>query len=162
MVEVMQRRDWGILRWPILCLESVFAPWINLVSLYYGSLLNSSLREANIPCLEAIQGTQMWLEMWPSSLASVSSLHHFYHYKKAGNRTNCFQTMDSRQYRTVITEKKGQVSELCSPLVHLPIGNFWTSIKAAIRVVSSAYLRSLIFVPAILIPACASSSPALS
>ena len=31
----------------------------------------------------------------------------------------------------------------------------------AIRVVSSAYLRLLIFLPAILIPACASSSPAL-
>jgi len=32
--------------------------------------------------------------------------------------------------------------------------------RAAIRVVSSAYLRLLIFLPAILIPACASSSPA--
>ena len=31
---------------------------------------------------------------------------------------------------------------------------------SAIRVVSSAYLRFLIFLPAILIPACASSSPA--
>ena len=31
---------------------------------------------------------------------------------------------------------------------------------SAIRVVSSAYLRLLIFLPAILIPACASSSPA--
>ena len=31
---------------------------------------------------------------------------------------------------------------------------------SAIRVVSSAYLRSLIFLPAILIPTCASSSPA--
>ena len=80
--------------------------------------------------------------------------------KKAENRRNCFQTMDSRQYRTVITEKKGQVSELCSLLVHLPVGNFWTSIQATIRVVSSAYLRLLIFLPAILIPACASSSPA--
>ena len=34
-------------------------------------------------------------------------------------------------------------------------------IKIAIRVVSSAYLRLLIFLPAILISACASSSPAL-
>ena len=33
---------------------------------------------------------------------------------------------------------------------------------SAIRVVSSAYLRLLIFLPAILIPACASSSPAFS
>ena len=33
-------------------------------------------------------------------------------------------------------------------------------IKIAIRVVSSVYLRLLIFLPAILIPACASSSPA--
>ena len=31
---------------------------------------------------------------------------------------------------------------------------------SAIRVVSSAYLRLLIFLPAILIPACVSSSPA--
>ena len=37
---------------------------------------------------------------------------------------------------------------------------FSSSSLSAIRVVSSAYLRLLIFVPAILIPACASSSPA--
>ena len=34
--------------------------------------------------------------------------------------------------------------------------------RSAIRVVSSAYLKLLIFLPAILIPACASSSPAYS
>ena len=37
---------------------------------------------------------------------------------------------------------------------------FSFSLLSAIRVVSSAYLRLLIFLPAILIPACASSSPA--
>ena len=37
---------------------------------------------------------------------------------------------------------------------------FSSSLLSAIRVVSSAYLRLLIFLPAILIPACASSSPA--
>ena len=37
---------------------------------------------------------------------------------------------------------------------------FSFSLLSAIRVVSSAFLRSLIFLPAILIPACASSSPA--
>ena len=37
---------------------------------------------------------------------------------------------------------------------------FSSSSLLATRVVSSAYLRLLIFVPAILIPACASSSPA--
>ena len=37
---------------------------------------------------------------------------------------------------------------------------FSPSLLYAIRVVSSAYLRLLIFLPAILIPACASSSPA--
>ena len=37
---------------------------------------------------------------------------------------------------------------------------FSSSSLSAIRVVSSAYLRWMIFVPAILIPACASSSPA--
>ena len=37
---------------------------------------------------------------------------------------------------------------------------FSSSSVSAIRVVSSAYLRLLIFLPAILIPACASSSPA--
>ena len=36
---------------------------------------------------------------------------------------------------------------------------FSSSLVSAIRVVSSAYLRLLIFLPAILIPACASSSP---
>ena len=37
---------------------------------------------------------------------------------------------------------------------------FTSSSLSAIRVVSSAYVRLLIFLPAILIPACASSSPA--
>ena len=37
---------------------------------------------------------------------------------------------------------------------------FSSSLLSAIRVVSSAYMRLLIFLPAILIPACASSSPA--
>ena len=37
---------------------------------------------------------------------------------------------------------------------------FSSSSLSAIRVVSSAYLKLLIFLPAILIPACASSSPA--
>ena len=35
----------------------------------------------------------------------------------------------------------------------------FSSLLSAIRVVSSAYLKLLIFLPAILIPACASSSP---
>ena len=38
---------------------------------------------------------------------------------------------------------------------------FSSSLLSAIRVVSSAYLRLLIFHPAILIPACGSSSPVL-
>ena len=38
------------------------------------------------------------------------------------------------------------------------IQRLFSSSLSAIRVVSSAYLRSLIFLPAILIPACASSS----
>ena len=37
---------------------------------------------------------------------------------------------------------------------------FSSSLLSAIRVVSSAYMRLFIFLPAILIPACASSSPA--
>ena len=40
------------------------------------------------------------------------------------------------------------------------IKRFFSSSLSAIRVVSSAYLRLLIFLPAILIPACASPSPA--
>ena len=41
------------------------------------------------------------------------------------------------------------------------IKRLFSSSLSAIRVVSSAYLRLLIFFPAILIPSCASSSPAL-
>ena len=37
---------------------------------------------------------------------------------------------------------------------------FSSSLLSAIRVMSSAYLRLLVFLPAVLIPACASSSPA--
>ena len=40
------------------------------------------------------------------------------------------------------------------------IQRLFSSLLSAIRVVSSAYLRLLMFFPAILIPACASSSPA--
>ena len=40
------------------------------------------------------------------------------------------------------------------------IKKLFSSSLSAIRVVSSAYLRLLVFLPAILIPACASSSPA--
>ena len=40
------------------------------------------------------------------------------------------------------------------------IKSFFSSSLSAVRVVSSAYLRLLIFLPAIWIPACASSSPA--
>ena len=40
------------------------------------------------------------------------------------------------------------------------IERLFSSLLSAIRVVSSAFLRLLIFLPAILIPACASSSPA--
>ena len=49
-------------------------------------------------------------------------------------------------------------------LFHFPLSlssrGFLVPLHSAIRVVSSAYLRLLIFLPAILIPACASSSPA--
>ena len=48
-----------------------------------------------------------------------------------------------------------------SQLFHSPLSlSSRGSSLSAIRVVSSAYLRLLIFLPAILIPACASSSPA--
>ena len=49
-----------------------------------------------------------------------------------------------------------------SQLFHSPFIKklFSSSLLSAIRVVSSAYLRLLIFLPAILIPACASSCPA--
>ena len=52
-----------------------------------------------------------------------------------------------------------------SQLFHCPLSLSWrsslvSSSLSAIRVMSSAYLRLLIFLPAILIPACASSSPA--
>ena len=47
-----------------------------------------------------------------------------------------------------------------SLLFHFHQEAFSSSSLSAIRVVSSAYLRLLIFLPATLIPACASSSPA--
>ena len=51
-----------------------------------------------------------------------------------------------------------------SQLFHSPLSlfkrHFSSSSLSAIRVMSSAYLRLLIFLPAILIPVCASSSPA--
>ena len=46
-------------------------------------------------------------------------------------------------------------------LFHFIKRHFSSSSLSAIRVVSSAYLRLLIFLPTILIPACSSSSPAL-
>ena len=48
-----------------------------------------------------------------------------------------------------------------SQLFHCPLSHSSRgSLLSTIRVVSSAYLRLLIFLPVILIPACASSSPA--
>ena len=55
----------------------------------------------------------------------------------------------------------GDLSQLFhSPLLLSSRGFFSSPSLSAIRVVSSAYLRLLLFLPAILIPACASSSPA--
>ena len=51
------------------------------------------------------------------------------------------------------------LSQLFTLLFHFHQGLFSPSSLSAIRVVSSAYLRLLIFLLAILIPACASSSP---
>ena len=51
------------------------------------------------------------------------------------------------------------LSQLFHSPLHL-IKRLFSSLLSAIRVVSSAYLRLLILLPAILIPACASSSPA--
>ena len=48
----------------------------------------------------------------------------------------------------------------CSTPVHHQLPELTQTRVSAIRVVSSAYLRLLIFLPAILISACASSSPA--
>ena len=53
----------------------------------------------------------------------------------------------------------GVVSQLFHSSFTL-IKRLFSSSLSAIRLVSSAYLRLLIFLPAILIPACASSSPA--
>ena len=47
-----------------------------------------------------------------------------------------------------------------SPLLPSSRGSFSSFLLSAIRVVSSAYLRLLVFLLAVLIPACASSSPA--
>ena len=49
-----------------------------------------------------------------------------------------------------------------SSFTFIKLFHFTSSLLSAIRVGSSAYLRLLIFLPAILIPACASSSPAFS
>ena len=60
--------------------------------------------------------------------------------------------------------KSDTVSTVSPSICHEVIGPdaiiFHISSLSAIRVVLSAYLRLLIFLPAILIPACASSSPA--
>ena len=52
-----------------LCLWTVFLPWINLLSLYCGSLLNSFLCKTNNPQLAAIPWTWTWPGMWPSILS---------------------------------------------------------------------------------------------
>ena len=51
------------------------------------------------------------------------------------------------------------LSQLFHSSLSLIKRHFSSSLFSAIKVVSSAYLRLLIFLPAILIPACASSSP---
>ena len=68
-------------------------------------------------------------------------------------------------WRIPWTEESGGLTLSFKPTFSLSTFTFIkrllsSSSLSAIRVVSSAYLRQLIFLPAILIPACASSSPA--
>ena len=55
------------------------SPWINLLSLYHGSLLNSFLRRAKNPRLAAVPGTRMWPGIWPSSCTPCSVLPYHLH-----------------------------------------------------------------------------------
>ena len=50
------------------------SPWINLLSLYYGSLLNPFLCEAKNTHLAAVPGTWPRPALWPSSRAPLSFL----------------------------------------------------------------------------------------
>ena len=52
--------------------------WINLLSLYYGSLLSSFLGEAKNPHLVAVPGTHLRPGTWPFSPAPYSFLQHLF------------------------------------------------------------------------------------
>ena len=70
---------WGLLPSGMahtLSVECV-APWINLLSLYYGSLLNSFLQEAENPHLAAVPGTRLRHDhpLTPHLLSPATFLH---------------------------------------------------------------------------------------
>ena len=89
--------------------------------------------------LPAVQGTLKSLLQHHSSKASILQLSAF------------FMVQLSHLYTTT-----GKTIALTSLTF---IRRLFSSSLSAVRVVSSAYLRLLIFLPEILIPACASSSP---
>ena len=64
------------------------------------------------------------------------------------------------KYLKVDPKYKWETIELFSLSSFTFIKSLFSYSLSTIRVVSSAYLRLLIFLPAILLPACASSSPA--
>ena len=59
-----------LLRWPTFCLQNVYLPQINLLSLYYGLFLNSFLCKAK----NLVPGTHLRPGKWPSSHAPHSFL----------------------------------------------------------------------------------------
>jgi len=91
--------------------------------------------------------------------------------KKAFLSNQCKETEENNRMRKTrdlfqkIRHTKGTFGMMAEPSFSLSTFTFIkrlfsSSSLSAIRVASSAYLRLLIFLPAILIPACASSSPA--
>ena len=59
-----------LLRWSTFCLQNVYLPQINLLSLYYGLFLNSFLCKAK----NLVPGTHLRPGKWPSSHAPHSFL----------------------------------------------------------------------------------------
>ena len=81
-----------------------------------------------------------------------------FQYSGLENYIDCIVNGVSKS-RTQLSDFHSFVNEMLTPFTF--IKRFFSSYSlSTIRVVPSAYLRLLIFHPAILIPACASSSPA--
>ena len=112
---------------------------------------NPSERQSLFQWVNSLHEVAKVLELWKAPYKFSHCVHCFPSYLPWSDGTRC------HDLHFLNVEFKPAFSLSCFSFIKRL---FNSSFLSAIRVVSSAYLKLLIFLPEILIPACASSSPA--